>query len=186
MTTIDDQGRPEPTPAAGEVEAALGFLDFQRATLEWRCSRLDAQGLSTRVAASTMTLGGLMKHMAWVEDYWFSRRLCGLAPSDPWASAPWDVDRDWEWTSAAADTPDELLTLWRANVERSRQRVAEVLADTNGDGAGGGFDRLAAVPWDNGDAPNLRWIVLHMIEEYARHNGHADLIREAVDGETGE
>ncbi|MHB1784422.1 MAG: mycothiol transferase, partial [Acidimicrobiales bacterium] len=81
--------------------------------------------------------------------------------------------------TAAQDSPDELRALWEDAVVRSRQRVADALAD-------GGLDRLAVRTWPDGRAPSLRWIMLHMIEEYARHNGHADLLREAVDGETGE
>jgi hypothetical protein len=130
---------------------------------------------------------GEHQHMAWVEDCWFSRRLWGDDPADQWATAPWDDDCDWEWTSAAADAPDELLALWRAAVQHSRARVAQAIAEGSGVCSGGSaFDRLAAVPWEGGEAPNLRWMVLHMIEEYARHNGHADLLREAIDGETGE
>jgi uncharacterized damage-inducible protein DinB len=179
MGTIDDQGRPEPPVAAGELEAALGFLDYQRATLEWKIRGVDVDGMRATTGVSTMTLGGLLKHMAWVEDYWFSRRLLGRQPGDPWRSVDWEADRDWEWNSAAHDTPEQLRALWSEAVEQSRRATSEALAD-------GGLDRLADVAWSNGEAPNLRWIVLHMIEEYARHNGHADLLREAVDGETGE
>jgi uncharacterized damage-inducible protein DinB len=179
VTSIDDQGRPEPPPAAGEVDAALGFLDYQRATLEWKTRGVDAAGLRATTGESTMTLGGLLKHMAWVEDYWFSRRLLGRQPAEPWRDVDWKADRDWEWNSAATDTPEALRTVWEQAVAGSRQATATALAD-------GGFDRIADVAWDNGEAPNLRWIVLHMIEEYARHNGHADLLRQAVDGETGE
>jgi uncharacterized damage-inducible protein DinB len=179
MSTIDDQGRPEPEPNAGEVDAALGFLDYQRATLAWKCRGVDTVGMTATVGVSTMTLGGLLKHMAWVEDYWFSRRLHGRAPGLPWSEVDWKSTPDWEWESAAADTAEQLLTLWNDAVQRSRSATAEALAD-------GGLDRPADVPWDSGEAPNLRWIMLHMIEEYARHNGHADLIRESVDGQTGE
>ncbi|MCU0260132.1 MAG: DinB family protein [Ilumatobacteraceae bacterium] len=179
MTTIDEQGRPEPPVDAGEVAAALGFLDYQRATLAWKCRGVDADGLRRTVGVSTMTLGGILKHLAWVERYWFAWRLHGLEWTPPWDAVDWDADPDWEWTSAAADSPDELIRLWDAAVEDARRLVAEAIAD-------GGLDRLAVTPWPNGERPNLRWIVLHMIEEYARHNGHADLLREAVDGETGE
>jgi hypothetical protein len=72
-----------------------------------------------------------------------------------------------------------LRGLWSEHVDRSRAAAADVLGRS-------GLDALAAQPWPSGERPNLRWIMLHMIEEYARHNGHADLLREAVDGETGE
>jgi uncharacterized damage-inducible protein DinB len=178
MTTIDEQGRPEPPLAADEVSTLLGFLDFQRATFEWKCSGLDAAGLNRSVAASTMTLGGMLKHLALVEDQWFCWVLHGEEPWPPWDSVDWKADRDWDWHSAADDTPEQLRGMWQTSVERARDRVATALAD-------GGMDRLADDATHD-ERPSLRWIVCHMVEEYARHNGHADLIREAVDGATGE
>jgi hypothetical protein len=126
-----------------------------------------------------MTLGGLLKHMAWVEDHWFSRSLHGNDARPPWDAVDWNADQNWEWNSAAGDTPDELVGQWNDAIERSRGLVDDALAV-------GGLDQLAARSWPDGTAPSLRWIVVHMIEEYARHNGHADLLREAVDGQTGE
>ena len=90
----------------------------------------------------------------------------------------WKADPDWEWHSAAEDTPEQLLTLWQDTVASSRTLVADALAD-------GGLDQLARRTWPDGRAPSLRWILVHMIEEYARHNGHADLIRELADGAVG-
>ena len=180
MTVIDDHGRPEPPIAAGETETLLGFLDYQRATLEWKCRGLDAAGLSARVGASTMTLGGLLKHMALVEAGWFTRSLHDRDRGEPWDSVDWKADPDWEFHSAASDSPADLLALWRAAVEQARANIAEALS------SGGGLDQLAKRGWPDGSVPSLRWIVVHMIEEYARHNGHADLLRESVDGETGE
>jgi uncharacterized damage-inducible protein DinB len=176
---IDDQGRPEPPVAAGEASTILGFLDYQRATLAWKCSGLDGAGFTVSVAASSMTLGGLLKHLAYVEDQWFSRSLHGRDRQPPWNTVDWKADPDWDWHSAAEDTPEQLLTLWEDAVARSRALVAAALID-------GGLDRLAERAWPDGQAPSLRWIIVHMIEEYARHNGHADLIRESVDGLTGE
>ena len=179
MTIVDDQGRPEPPLAADETATLLGFLDFQRATLAWKCAGLDAAGLGARTAASSMTLGGLLKHMAYVESAWFSHSLHAQDRESPFDTVDWKATPDWEWESAAEDTPDQLRTLWQDAVDRSRARVAEALA-------GGGLDQLARRTWPDGSAPSLRWILCHMIEEYARHNGHADLLREAVDGQTGE
>jgi len=179
MTDYDEHGRPEPPLAAGEVETLLGFLDYQRATLAWKAAGLDATGLRATVGPSAMTLSGLLKHLAWVEDYWFSRRLHGNDRVPPWDAVDWEADPDWEWTSAVDDSPETLRALWEAAVERSRTLVAEALAE-------GGLDVPARKPWPSGESPSLRWIVCHMIEEYARHNGHADLLRESVDGETGE
>ncbi len=179
MTIIDEHGRPEPPIASGERETLLGFLDYQRATFGWKCGGLDADGLSATIGASTMTLGGMLKHMALVEDGWFCQKLLDRAPSPPWDTSALDADPDWEWHSAGRDSLDQLFAWWQGALERSRAAVSEVLSD-------GGLDTLARRSWPDGRSPSLRWIVCHMIEEYARHNGHADLIRESVDGLTGE
>ncbi len=179
MTDIDDQGRPEPPVAGDETATLLGSLERQRATFAWKCGGLDAAGMRATLGPSTMTLGGLLKHLALVEDDYFSGRLHGRDPEPPWDTVDWDADRDWEWHSAAEDTPDQLFTLWRDAVARSRALVAEALAD-------GGLDRLAQRKWPDGRAPSLRRMLVDIIEEYARHVGHADLIRESVDGLTGE
>lgn len=179
MSVVDEQGRPEPPVAAGELSTLLGFLDFHRATLAWKCSGLDAVGLATTVGPSSMTLGGLLKHLAYVEDHWFAVRLLGRDPAPPWDTVDWAADEDWDWHSAAADSPEALHTLWVDAVARSRDAVDVALAD-------GGLDRLADRGWRDGRRPSLRWILVHMVEEYARHNGHADLLREQVDGSTGE
>jgi uncharacterized damage-inducible protein DinB len=176
---MDEQGRPEPPLAADEAATLLGFLDYQRATLAWKCAGLDGRALRVTVAASSVTLGGLLKHMAYVESNWFSEALYGRTRQPPWDTVDWKADRDWEWHSAAEDTPGQLLALWHDAVDNSRQLLAQALAD-------GGLDQLARRTWPDGRAPSLRWILVHMIEEYARHNGHADLLREAVDGSTGE
>jgi uncharacterized damage-inducible protein DinB len=126
-----------------------------------------------------MTLGGLLKHMALVEDHWFSSWLDDRKPAAPWNSVDWTADPDWEWRTAAEDTPQELRRIWQEAVANSRSRVTDALGR-------GGLDQLARRQGLDGESPSLRWILCHMIEEYARHNGHADLLREAVDGETGE
>lgn len=176
---IDEFGRPEPPPAASELATLLGYLDFQRATLGWKTRGLDSAGLNLRVAKSSMTLGGILKHMAWVEDHWFSYFLHDRPRSEPWRSVDWSADQNWEWNSATHDSPDTLHLLWTSAVDASRLAVDEALTS-------GGLDQLSHRTWDNGEAPSLRWIIAHMIEEYARHNGHADLLREVVDGEVGE
>jgi uncharacterized damage-inducible protein DinB len=179
MTRLDDQGRPEPPLAGDETATLLGFLEYQRATLAWKVAGLDTAGLRATVAASSMTLGGLLKHLAYVEDNWFSRWLSGRDREPLWETVDWKADPDWEWHSAADDNPEQLLTIWHEAVARSRSRVAEALAN-------GGLEQLSRRTSPDGEAPSLRWIVCHMIEEYARHNGHADLLRESVDGLTGE
>jgi uncharacterized damage-inducible protein DinB len=179
MTDVDEHGRPEPPPAADEAATLVGFLDYQRATFEWKSSGLDAAGLAATIGASSMTLGGMLKHLALNEDSWFSERLAGRPPEPPWNTVDWDADPDWEWHTAAGDSPERLREIWRDAVTRSRARIAEALAE-------GGPGQLARQSWPDGRAPSLRWILCHMIEEYARHNGHADLIRESLDGQTGE
>ncbi len=156
-----------------------GFLDYQRATLAWKCGGLDAAGLAATVGASSMTLGGLLKHMAVVEDWWFSQCLWDRDQRAPFDVVDWKVDPDWEWRSAADDSPEQLFALWQDTVQQSRSLMARALAD-------GGLDRPAQRRLRDGRTPSVRWIVCHMIEEYARHNGHADLIRESVDGLVGE
>jgi hypothetical protein len=117
--------------------------------------------------------------MSFVEDHWFTYTLHGQDRQPPWDAVDWKTDPDWEWHSAAGDTPGELLSLWERTVGRSRSLTTRALD-------AGGLDQRAQRPWASGEAPSLRWILVHMIEEYARHNGHADLLRESVDGSTGE
>jgi uncharacterized damage-inducible protein DinB len=179
LPTIDDQGRPEPPEQGDELVTLVGFLEFHRATLAWKCSGLDAVGLAATVGSSTLTLGGLLKHLALVEETWFSYVLRGNEPSPPWDTVDWDADSDWDFHSAAGDAPEDLLALWEQAVATSRRHLDEALAT-------GGLDQVAVRTRASGTAPNLRWILTHMVEEYARHNGHADLIREAVDGLVGE
>lgn len=177
---IDEHGRPHPWWRGGEEATLTTFVDHHRATLAWKCRGLDAEGLAAETAASTMTLGGLLNHMAYVEDWWFSVVLHGSPRAAPWDEVDWKADPDWDWSSASATPPEELWARWEAACRRSRSLTAEGLA-------AGGLDLVAArqIHPVHG-APNLRWILVHMIEEYARHNGHADLLREAVDGEVGE
>jgi uncharacterized damage-inducible protein DinB len=178
VTIIDEHGRPEPPLAADEVASLVGFLEWQRATFAWKCEGLDRSGLVVTVGPSTMTLGGLLKHLALVEDYWFSEQLHGRQVA-PWDAVDWAADRDWEWHSAAAERPEELRAMWETSVGRSRAALEEILATD-------GLDGLVRRPPEGREAASVRWVLLHMIEEYARHNGHADLLREAVDGATGE
>jgi uncharacterized damage-inducible protein DinB len=179
MSNLDDQGRPEPLPEADVPTTLVGFLEFQRATFEWKCSGLDAAGFAVSVGASTMTLGGMMKHLALNEESWFCERLLGHEATPPWDTVDWTADPDWEWHSAGEDSPDELRALWRTEVAHARAAVDQVL--TYGD-----LQQPAKRAWPDGRSPSLAWILCHMIEEYARHNGHADLIRESIDGQTGE
>jgi uncharacterized damage-inducible protein DinB len=162
-----------------EIATLLSTLERIRRTFAWKCGNLDAEGLRATTAASTMTLGGLLKHLALVEADWFAVKLRGEPIGPPWDSVDWDADEDWEWHTAADNSPEELYALWDAAVRRSRAMVAAALAE-------GGADQPASFTWPSGERPNLRRIVCDMVEEYARHTGHADLLRESVDGLVGE
>ena len=165
--------------AGDETSTLLGSLERQRATFAWKCGGLDVAGLRATVGASSMTLGGLLKHLALIEDHYFSVRLLGRHPAPPWNTVDWDADRDWEWRSSSQDTPEQLYGLWQDAVARSRSAVAEALA-------GAGLDQPIRHTWPDGRTPSLRRTLIDLIEEYARHVGHADLIRESVDGLVGE
>lgn len=155
----------------------VGSLERQRATFAWKCTGVDKDGLATTVGASSLTLGGLLLHLALVEDLYFSARLGGASMHELWPEADFD-DSDWEWHAAAERTPDALLAVWQQAVKRSRAVLDGLLEDDD-------LDQLARyTPLD--EPPSLRRVLADLIEEYARHVGHADLIREAVDGVTGE
>src|SRR3982750_3012830 len=112
---------PTRPPAAGdEVSTLLGSLERQRATFAWKCGGLDREGLTAKVGTSSITLGGLLKHMALVEDHTFGYKLLGREPGAPWDTVDWDNDPDWEWRTAAEDSPDDLMAMWRAAADRSR------------------------------------------------------------------
>jgi hypothetical protein len=150
MTYPGQQGRPEPPLAGDETATLLGSLERERAILAWKCGGLDAAGLRARLAPSSMTLGGLLKHLALVEDEYFSRRLLGRDLGAPWDTVDWDADPDWEWNSAERDSPKQIYALWHDAVARSRSAVAQALAD-------GGLDRLAMGITDSRDeSPSLR------------------------------
>jgi hypothetical protein len=169
----------EPPVAGNEVDTLLGSLERQRATFAWKAGGLDAEGLNTRIAASSMTIGGLLKHLALVEEDYFAHRLHGLPHGAPWNTADWSGGPGWEWRSAAEDTPEELYALWNNAVARSRELVAEALAD-------GGLERPWSTAFPDGTRASLRRLLIDLIEEYARHVGHTDLIRESIDGLVGE
>jgi uncharacterized damage-inducible protein DinB len=174
--------RTDPPTAAGEAETLLGFLDYHRETLRMKAEGLDAAQLDQRLEPSTMTLGGLLKHLAYVEDWWFNQVYADNQPPEPWASVDWSADGDWEWHSAAQDSPDQLRKLYDEMVTASDRIVREALAHP------GAMESLSRRTFKSDPSRqfNLRWILVHMIEEYCRHNGHADLLRESIDGSVGE
>jgi len=177
MTSTDYPWEP---PMAGTEAAHLtGALDRLRTTFRFKADDLDAAGLQARIGASSLTLGGLLKHLAVCDDNMFTVRLSGAPIGAPWEGTDWDGDNDWEITSAADDTPQQLYNLWDGAVERSRARLNAALVN-------GGLDQSVHFTSPDGRHASLRRLVCDLIEEYGRHTGHADLIREAVDGRVGE
>jgi hypothetical protein len=164
---------------SAEAEAVLAVLERNRRTFGWKTGGLDRGGLAATAAVSSMTLGGLVKHMALVEADWLVVKLAGQAYGPPWDEVDFGADPDWEWRTGAQDSPEEVYALWRSAVQRSRDVVAVVLQE-------GGLDGAARFTGRDGRAASVREMLLDMIEEYARHTGHADLLRESVDGLVGE
>lgn len=176
---MTDSDHPWEPPLAGtEVEHLVGALERMRTTFRWKADNLDAAGLRIRVGVSALTLGGLLKHLAFVEDHMFTTKLRGEPVGDPWDLTTWDSP-EWPFTSAADDPPARLYALWDAAVDRSRTRLAKALAE-------GGVDQLVHASAGGGRHASLRRLLCDLVEEYGRHTGHADLLREAVDGLTGE
>jgi hypothetical protein len=166
--------------AGSEGAHLTGALERLRTTFRWKADDLDATALQARVGASALTLGGLLKHLAINEDYMSTTKLTGERLGAPWGALGWDgSDDEWEFTTAASDTPEQLYALWDDAVERSRGRLSAALAD-------GGLGQLVHACGSDGAHASLRRLVCDLIEEYGRHTGHADLLREAVDGRTGE
>jgi Protein of unknown function (DUF664) len=169
----------EPPLAGTEVEALLAALDRQRTTFRWKADGLDAAGLGARIGASELTLGALLKHLAACEDAMFTTKMTGEPIGEPWAGMGWDPEGSWAFTFQASKSPEELYALWDGAVRRSHRRLGAVLAT-------GGLDQPVHLEWPGRGHLNLRRLVCDLLEEYGRHTGHADLLREAVDGVTGE
>ena len=164
------------TPFEADERTMLSsFLELYRVTLVRKAAGLTQEQLATPLPPSTLTLGGLLKHMAIVEDDWFTSDMAGRDLPEPWASVDWESDRDWELTSAKDDSPEELLALFEAACARSRAVIDS--CDS--------LDQRSVKTNRDGNHWSLRWILIHMIEEYARHCGHADLLRENMDGQRG-
>jgi hypothetical protein len=165
-----------PPAAADEATMLRSFLDYFRATILRQGEGLTAEQLATPLPPATMTLGGMVKHLAWVENWWWVRILQD-GPELEWVGDGFDNDRDWEWHSAKDDPWDLLVARYQDVVSLSDATLDRVLATPEG------LDTLAARA-RHGRRVSVRWILVHLIEEYARHAGHADLIRESIDGAT--
>jgi hypothetical protein len=175
-----DQGHDVQGPPTdgSEAEMLLYALERSRRTFAWKCGGLDADALRRPLPPSTITLGGLLKHLALVEDQYAALAFDGEPMGEPWDSVDAGDWPDWEWRSAADDSPEELFRLWRRGVDRSRRAVARLLAE-------GSLDQPTKLE-DDGRRVNARRVLVDLHEEYARHVGHADLLREAIDGLVGE
>ncbi len=162
-------------PTLGDEKATLTeFLRTQRLTLELKCADLDPADLARRsVEPSTMSLLGLVRHLAAVERNWFKRRLAGLDVPRLYQT---DENRDEDFEGAVADphVVEDAWRCWRAEVEFAETFVA------------GATDLGATYPIPGHGQLSLREVLVHMVEEYARHNGHADLLRERIDGRVGQ
>lgn len=169
-------GRTVPDLGGGQREVLGQYLDYQRATVLAKTEGLTREQLSRRHEPSSLTLGGLLYHLALVEESWMEVRFTGLPRREPWAGVDFAADPEWEFRTSAELEPEQLRQRYREACERSNQVAA----------AASGLDQLSAVPLDDGKKFTLGWVLLHLLEETARHAGHADLIREAIDGSTGE
>ena len=166
----------EPASTGSELELLTQYLDVQRETVLRKAEGLTASQLAQPLAPSTLTLAGLLYHLALVEETWFEVRFAGLPEREPWAVIDWDADPDWEFRTAAELDPNDLRERYNDACDRSREVVAQA----------SGLDQLSMLPRRNGGHFSLRWVMLHLVEETARHAGHADFLREAVDGSVGE
>ena len=171
--------RIDPPLRDDEVATLRAFLDYHRETFRWKCRGLTQDELARSLPPTDMTLGGMMKHLAVVESGWFEETFAGGSLMPPFDTVDWDADRDWEWHTAKDDSPEELFAVFDEAVRRADAVIDEALA-------GRGLDSESAKPSRDDGAFSLRWVIVHLIEEYARHNGHADLLRESIDGQTGE
>ena len=165
--------RTEPPHQGDERTILTSFLDYHRDTLMWKCEGLTESQLRERaVPPSSLSLLGLVRHLTEVERSWFRRVLIDEDAPPIYYT---DADPDGDFDHLDSTPVDEVFAAWRAEVDRAREIVAEA-------------DSLETVAKEGRREPpvNLRWILAHLIEEYARHNGHADLIRERIDGQTGE
>jgi uncharacterized damage-inducible protein DinB len=172
MESVAGIERVDPDLQGGEREILTQYLDYHRATLRMKCAGLSDEQLKRRaVAPSALSLLGLVRHLTDVERNWFARMLDGQ-PHTPQYWSDSDPDGDFDNLESASVT--DVWASYDAAVAESR-RVDATFADV-ADLARG----------TTGRPRNLRWVLVHLIEEYARHNGHADLLREAIDGSTGE
>lgn len=152
------------------------MLDYYRAVMVRKAEDLTDDQLAVELPPSDLTLGGLLMHLALVEDSWFQSTFLGGDLGEPWSGFDWESDPDWELHHAHEYTKDQIVAQYESSLSRSRAVIEDAAS----------LDALAAGKTRSGRDINLRWILIHLIEEYARHAGHADLIRQSIDGATGD
>lgn len=175
--TEGPDARPNARP--NETEMLLEALERTRRTIAWKCGGLDEHALRQSMPPSNMTMGGLLKHLALVETHYTAVAFLGEPMGEPWDSVDPAEWPDWEWRSASDDTAGHLYALWEGAVDRRRRAVDQLLEI-------GGLDQATKLTTKDGRAQNLRRVLVDLHEEYARHLGHADLLRESIDGLVGE
>jgi hypothetical protein len=163
---VEGKGRPDPLPDQDRDTMLLHYLERQRATFAWKVGGLSATQLRTPHPPSAITLGGMLKHLARFEDDMSQERVAGQGQRAPWNAIDWETNGDWDWRTASDDSPETLRAMWSDAVDRSRTVFHKAI----------GHD---------GMSKSLLYVLINMIEEYARHNGHADLIRESIDDLVG-
>jgi len=170
----DHDTRTEPPALADERTTLIEFLQYERDTLRWKCAGLDPDQLVRRgVEPSSLSLLGLIRHMAEVERNWFHRVMSGDGAPPIYCSKD-DIDGDFDNVVADSACVDDAFATWQREMDFADSVIAEA-ANLDVTGA-----------HKRNGPMSLRWVLVHMIEEYARHNGHADLLRERIDGAVGE
>ena len=168
--------RIDPDPDGPELALLEQYLDYQRETMLSKTDGLTQEQLASKHPPSDLTLAGLLYHLSLVEEDWLEVRFTGLPDREPWAGVDWDADPNWEFRTAVDLEPEQLRTRYRTAIGRSRHVVS----------AAAGLDQMSIKALRGGRHFSLRWVLLHLIEETARHAGHADFLREAIDGTVGD
>ena len=168
--------RIDPDPGGPELGLLKQYLDYQRETMLSKTDGLTQEQLARKHPPSELTLAGLLYHLSLVEEDWLEVRFPSLPDREPWAGVDWDADPNWEFRTATDLAPEQLQTRYRIAIERSRHVVSQAA----------GLDQMSIKALRDGRHFSLRWVLLHLIEETARHAGHADFLREAIDGTVGE
>jgi uncharacterized damage-inducible protein DinB len=166
-----------PDPTTTNEQDSLGqYLDYQRETILIKTEGLDKEQLGRKIPTSDLTLAGILYHQALVEEAWFEVDFRGLEPRADFAGIDWEADPDYEFRTALDKEPDWLRRRYRDACDRASQIAADA----------GSMDALSVSTRIEGKPFTLRWVIMHLIEETARHAGQADLLREAIDGTVGE